>query len=212
MTDTTSKLLDDLQRSWLLKLIWVWAPFVPLTAVAILNHHEGPVPELFYALPVLAVFGALGLQYGLAFIARRKRRALARRLSPLQRLQTSHELDTIPLGEFLLVTKQPPIETVPRAMQSVIARWGAPPFKKTENIINAVSISVWIMFCAVAGLRDPFGFLSRHLGIPTTPYWPAFMILFLLSFLFFLRAQLRRMNDHYVAEAKASGNRPFPAL
>ena len=95
MTDTTSKLLDGLQRSWLLKLVWIWAPFVPLTAVAILNHYEGPVPELFYALPLLAIFGALGLQYGLAFVARRKRRALARHLSPLQRLQTSHELDPV---------------------------------------------------------------------------------------------------------------------
>lgn len=212
MTDTTSKLVAGLQRSWLLKLIWIGAPFVPLTAVAILNHYEGSVPEIVYALPVLAIFGALGLQYGLAFVARRKRRALARRLSPLQRLQTSHELDPVPLGEFLLVTKKPPIETVPRAIQALIARWGAPPSRRTDNIIDVVSISVWIMFCAVAGLRDPLGFLSRHLGIPTIPYWPVFTTLFVLALLLFLRAQLRKMNDHYVAEAKASGRRPFPAL
>ncbi|WP_453976380.1 hypothetical protein [Brevundimonas sp. Marseille-Q4549] len=212
MTDTTSKFMDGLQRSWLLKLVWIWAPFVPLTAVAIMNHYEGSVPEIVYALPVLAMFGALGLQYGLAFVARRKRRALARRLSPLQRLQTSHELDPVPFGEFLLIAKQPPIETVPRTMQAVVARWGAPPSKRTDNVIDGVSISVWIMFCAVAGLRDPLGFLSRHLGIPTIPYWPVFTILFLLAFLLFFRAKLRRMNDHYVAEAKASGRRPFPAL
>lgn len=212
MTDTLSKLVKGLQRSWLLKFVWIWAPFVPLTAVAILNHYEGAVPEIVYALPVLAIFGALGLQYGLAFVTRRRRRTLARSLSPLQRLQTSHELDPVPLGEFLLVTKQPPIENVPRAIQAMIARWGAPPSKKTENITNAVSLSVWIMFCAVAGLRDPFGFLSRHLGIPTIPYWPVFTTLFVLALLLFLRAQLRKMNDHYVAEAKASRRRPFPAL
>ena len=212
MTNTTSKLLDGLQRSWLLKLVWIWAPFVPLTAIAILNHYEGSVPEIVYALPVLAILGALGVQYGLAFITRRKRRALARRLSPLQRLQTSHELDPVPLGEFLLVTQKPPIETVPRAIQAMIALWGTPPTKRTDNLINAVSIFVWIMFCAVAGLRDPLGFLSRHFGIPTIPYWPVFMTLFVLSLLLFLRAQLRKMNDHYVAEAKASGRRPFPAL
>lgn len=212
MTDTPSKLVKGLQRSWLLKFVWIWAPFVPLTAVAILNHYEGAVPEIVYALPVLAIFGALGLQYGLAFVTRRRRRTLARSLSPLQRLQTSHELDPVPLGEFLLVTKQPPIDTVPRAIQAMIARWGAPPSKKTENITNAVSLSVWIMFCAVAGLRDPFGFLSRHLGIPTIPYWPVFTTLFVLALLLFLRAQLRKMNDHYVAEAKASRRRPFPAL
>ncbi|MDQ1192051.1 hypothetical protein QE419_000817 [Brevundimonas vesicularis] len=210
MTDTPSKLVKGLQRSWLLKFVWIWAPFVPLTAVAILNHYEGAVPEIVYALPVLAIFGALGLQYG--FVTRRRRRTLARSLSPLQRLQTSHELDPVPLGEFLLVTKQPPIDTVPRAIQAMIARWGAPPSKKTENITNAVSLSVWIMFCAVAGLRDPFGFLSRHLGIPTIPYWPVFTTLFVLALLLFLRAQLRKMNDHYVAEAKASRRRPFPAL
>jgi hypothetical protein len=68
------------------------------------------------------------------------------------------------------------------------------------------------MFCAVAGLRDPLGFLSRHLGIPTIPYWPVFTTLFVLALPLFLRAQLRRMNDYYVAEAKASGRRPFPAL
>jgi len=212
VTDTPSKLVKGLQRSWLLKFVWIWAPFVPLTAVAILNHYEGAVPEIVYALPVLAIFGALGLQYGLAFVTRRRRRTLARSLSPLQRLQTSHELDPVPLGEFLLVTKQPPIDTVPRAIQAMIARWGAPPSKKTENITNAVSLSVWIMFCAVAGLRDPFGFLSRHLGIPTIPYWPVFTTLFVLALLLFLRAQLRKMNDHYVAEAKASRRRPFPAL
>ncbi|MFN3837975.1 MAG: hypothetical protein ACK4MI_09725 [Brevundimonas sp.] len=212
MTNTTSKLLDGLQRSWLLKLVWIWAPFVPLTAIAILNHYEGSVPEIVYALPVLAILGALGVQYGLAFITRRKRRALARRLSPLQRLQTSHELDPVPLGEFLLVTQKPPIETVPRAIQAMIALWGTPPTKRTDNLIDAVSIFVWIMFCAVAGLRDPLGFLSRHFGIPTIPYWPVFTTLFVLSLLLFLRAQLRKMNDHYVAEAKASGRRPFPAL
>lgn len=212
MTDTTSKLVEGLQRSWLLKLVWIWAPFVPLTAVGILNRYEGSVPEIVYALAVLALFGPLGLQYGLAVVTRRKRRALARRLSPLQRLQTSHELDPVSLGEFLLVTKEPPIDTVPRAIQAVIARWGAPPSKRIDNVINAVSISVCIMFCAVAGLRDPLGFLSRHLGIPTIPYWSIFATLFLLSLLLFLRAHLRKMNDHYVAEAKASGRRPFPAL
>ena len=204
--------MDGLQRSWLLKLVWVWAPLAPMTAVAVLNHYEGPIPDLFYILPLLAIFGALGLQYALAFIERRKRRALSRRLSPLQRLQTSQELDPISLGDFLLIAKQPPIETVPRALQATIARWGAAPSRTIDNVIGAIAISVWIMFCAMAGLRDPLGFLTRHLGMPPIPYWPAFVILTVLAFLFLLRAKLRQMNDHYVAQAKPSGRRPFPAL
>ncbi len=212
MTDTTSKLMDGLQRSWLLKLVWVWAPLAPMTAVAVMNHYEGPVPDLFYVLPLLAIFGALALQYALAIIERRKRRAHSRRLSPLQRLQTSQELDPIPLGDFLLIAKQPPIETVPRALQATIARWGAAPSKTTANVIDAIALFVWIIFCVTAGVRDPMGFLTRHLGMPPIPYWPVFVILTVLASLFLLRAKLRQMNAHYVAQAKAEGRRPFPAL
>lgn len=212
MTDTTSKLMDGLQRSWLLKLVWVAAPLAPLTIIAVSKNYDGPIPDFFYGMSLWAVVGALAFRYALGFFERRKKRTRLRGLSPLQRLQAYDELDPIPLSEFLGVGQEPPVETLPHIVQIVIARWGAPTHKVIDLALIVLGLSNWIAFCAMACLSDPLGFLSRHLGAPVLPYWPVFVTSAALSVIFLLRARLRHLHRQYVAEAETSGRGPFPAL
>jgi hypothetical protein len=208
----TSKLMDGLQRSWLLKFAWVAAAPLLFTIVGLSRIYEGPIFNFFHDPPLWVVFAAAAVPYALGVVERRKKRARLRGLSPLQRVQAYDELDPVPLSEFLDIGKAPPVETLPRAVQSTIARWGAPMPKTVDIVINIFALFVWITFCAIACLRDPLGFLSRHLGVPPLPYLPVFLTLAAFAFILLLRTRLRQMNDHYAAQARLTDRRPFPAL
>jgi len=212
VTGATSKFIDSLQRSWLLKLAWVLAPFAPMLVVATSKHSPERWAGWLSSAMLLVVFGSLAASYAFALIERRQRRARLRALSPLQRLQMSDEANLAPLGETLRVTDHPAIETLPRVVQWAIAALGAPLPKPLSAVVVALDLSIFVLLLAMVFLNDPMGQLSRRLGAPLLPYWPIFIALFAGLVALRLIERLSSMNRYYIAQAATSGRRPFPAL
>ena len=206
MTDTTLKLMGGLQRSWLLKLVWTWAPFAPLILWALSRHYAGPWTQLASAVMLLLTFGGLAASYGLGLIERR------RRLPALQRMQVSEDTNLVPLSETLCVTDNPPIDALPRSVQSAIAVGGAPLPGPLSHALLALDLFLFVLLMIMIMHDDPMGEISRRLGMPLLPYWPVFSALVLALILLRTYGRLAQMHRHYVAEAAASGRRPFPAV
>ncbi|TFW14080.1 hypothetical protein EGY25_02405 [Brevundimonas intermedia] len=212
MTDTTSKLLDGLQRFWLLKLAWVAAPLAPLFLIALVKHYVGPISGWLSALPFLLSCAGLATYWALGMIGRRQKRARIRGLSPLQRVQMSDETDVVSLRETLRIADNPPVETLPRYVQVAVAFWGAPLPKPLSQTPLVLSLFVYVLLAAMIFIDDPMGELSRRLDMPPLPYWPVFAFLALSLVVLLLLGRLNQMHRHYVAEASTSGRHPFPAL
>jgi hypothetical protein len=212
VTDTTSKLIGSLQRSWLLKLVWIWAPFTPLVFIALSKHDTGRWTELASAAMILLLFGGLAASYGLGLIDRRQRRARRRKLPPLQRMQVSEETNLVPLSETFRITDHPPIGALPRPVQLAVAFWGAPLPKPLTRGLLALDLFLLVLLMTMVMVDDPMGEISRRLDTPLLPYWPVFCALVLTLILLRTYGRLSQMHRHYAAEAAASGRRPFPAL
>ncbi len=210
----TRSWLDAVERSWLLKLAWLCVPYVPITAIAIGNHVETDGgPNLLAALPALAILTGIALPFIIGLAAQPAKKARRRALSPLQRMQMSEETDMAPLSDTLRIEEKPPVETLPDLLQSAIAVFGAPPPRLLSDFIGALSLIAMLALMPMALMSDPIGALSRWTGV-TLPlaYWPTYWALLTLMLLNTLWRWLRQMHDHYVAEAKPTGRRPFPAL
>jgi hypothetical protein len=212
VTDTTSKLIGSLQRSWLLKLVWIWAPFTPLVFIALSKHDTGRWTELTSAAMILLLFGGLAASYGLGLIDRRQRRAHRRKLSPLQRMQMSEETNLVPLGETFRITDHPPIGALPRPVQLAVAFWGAPLPKPLSRALLALDLFLVALLMTMVMMDDPMGEISRRLDAPLLPYWLVFSAIVLALILLRTQGRLAQMHRHYAAEAATSGRRPFPAL
>ena len=124
----TSAWLNAAERSWLLKLAWLCAPYIPITLIAISNHVEtdGDL-GLIALLPVLVALTGVAIPFVIGLAAKPARKARRRALSPLQRMQMSEETDMAPLSDTLRIDEKPPVETLPDLLQSAIAVFGAPP-------------------------------------------------------------------------------------
>lgn len=210
----TSAWLNAAERSWLLKLAWLCAPYIPVTVIAISNHVEtDDGPGLIAFLPLLAVLTGVALPFLIGLAAQPAKKARRRALSPLQRMQMSEEADMAPLTDTLRIDEKPPVETLPDLLQSAIAVLGAPPPRLLSKLISGLSLIAILALMPMALMSDPIGALSRWTGV-TLPlaYWPTYWALLTLMLLVTFWRWLRQMHDHYVAEAKPTGRRPFPAL
>jgi hypothetical protein len=212
VTDTISKLMDGLQRSWLLKLAWVFAPLAPILVLALSKHSTGRWADWLSAATLLFLFGGLIASYGFAIIERRQKRARLRVLSPLQRMQMSDEADLVTMSERLRIADHPAIEDLPRAIQSMIAFWGAPLPKSTTAALIVLDLSIVVLLLAMVLMDDPMGDMSRLLGTPLLPYWPVFITLAGALITLRIAGRLAQMRRYYTDEASTSGRRAFPAL
>ncbi|MEN5168086.1 hypothetical protein ABE444_00810 [Brevundimonas pondensis] len=210
----TRSWLDAVERSWLLKLVWLGVPYIPLTAIALSNHAKTDGgPGLLAALPMLAVLTGVALPFLIGLAAQPAKQARRRALSPLQRMQMSEEADMAPLTDTLRIDEKPPVETLPALLQSAIAVFGAPPPRLLSGFVSGLSVIAMLALLPMALMSDPLGALSRWTGL-TLPlaYWPTYWALLTLMLFNTLWRWLRQMHDHYVAEAQPTGRRPFPAL
>ncbi len=210
----TSAWLNAAERSWRLKLAWLCTPYIPVTVIAISNHVEpNHGSGLLAALPMLAVLTGVALPFLIGLAAQPAKKARRRALAPLQRMQMSEETDMAPLSDTLRIDEKPPLETLPDLLQSAIAVLGAPPPRLLSKLISGLSLIAMLALVPMALMSDPIGALSRWTGV-TLPlaYWPTYWALLTLLLLNTLWRWLRQMHDHYVAEAKSTGRRPFPAL
>lgn len=206
--------MDAIQRSWLLKLAWLFVPFVPVTAIAASKHSAATDGfNVVTMLPTLLVLGGVMVPFAIAFAERPAKRARRRALSPLQRMQMSDEADAVSLADALSIAEKPPVDSLPRLLQSAIARFGVPTPRPLSGAIEGLGLVAWIMATAMAFMDDPLGDLSRWIDQPLPlSYWPAYAALLAAGFGVAVWRWLREMHDHYAAAAKASGRRPFPAL
>lgn len=189
-------------------------PFVPITAIAVSNHAETDGgPGLLAALPALILLSSAVLPFVIGLVMRPAKKARRRALSPLQRLQMSEEADAATLTDTLRIAEKPPVDSLPEELQAAIAHFGAPLPRLLEHHIKALGILISLALMALAFLRDPLSLLARWTGL-TLPlnYWPAYALVLTAALLVTLWHWLRQMHDHYVAEAKPTGRRPFPAL
>lgn len=205
--------MDALQRSWLLKLVWLLVPFVPITAVAASNHSAaGNSFNIISMLPTLLVLSGAAVPFAIALAEMPTRRARRRALSPLQRMQMSDEADAINLADALRVAEKPPANSLPRLLQAAIFRFGTPTPRALSGLIEGLGLVVLILASAMAFMDDPLGDLSRWIGrsLPLT-YWPTYAILLATAVGVAVWRWLREMHDHYSAVANASGRCPFLA-
>jgi hypothetical protein len=201
-----------IERSWLLKLVWLWTPFIPVTAFAIDRHNGGHEFGLLSFLPILILLPGILLQLIVNALERPARRARMRALSPQQRMQMSPGVDPAPLHETLRIASKPPVESLPRPLQAAIAYWGSPIPQIFAAPISILGLLIWFTTVLMAFRADPIGDLARWLGPLPLSYWPTFIALLAAGFVFTLWCWLREMHDHYGAAAKTTGRRPYPAL
>lgn len=208
-----SPFFDAVERSWLLKLAWLCVPYIPITAIAVSLHADDGDAGLITALPAIVVFGGAALPFLVGLLAQPAKKARRRALSPLQRMQMSDEVDAATVGETLGIAEKPPVDSLPDLLQSAIAHLGAPLPRLLERTIGALGVLIWLALMGMAFTRDPLGVLTRWTSL-TLPlaYWPAYALVLTAALLVTLWQWLRQMHDHYVAEAKPTGRRPFPAL
>ena len=210
----TPSWLDNAERSWLLKLAWLCVPYIPITVIALSNHVETVGGrDLLAALPAFAVLIGVAIPFVIGLAAQPAKKARRRALSPLQRMQMSEEADMAPLSDTLRIDEKPPVETLPDQLQSAIAVFGAPPPRLLSRLVGGLSLFACLALMPMALMSDPLGALSRWTGLPLPlAYWPTYWALLTVMLLNTLWRWLRQMHDHYVAEAKPTGRRPFPAL
>jgi hypothetical protein len=201
-----------IERSWLLKLVWLWTPFIPVTAIAVGRHDGGSELVFLSFVPILIFLPGLLLPLIVSAIERPARRARMRALSPLQRMQMSTETDPAPLHETLRISSKPPVESLPRLLQAAIACWGSPVPRILALPMSILGLLIWVATVLMAFLTDPLGDLARWLGPLPLSYWPTFIALLAGGFVFALWSWLREMHDHYGAAAEATGRRPYPDL
>lgn len=206
--------MDAIQRSWLLKLAWLFVPFVPITAIAIGKHSEaGGSSNLIAVLPLLLAFIGLLLPFAINLAERPAKQARRRALPPLQRMQMSDETNAVSLTDALRIAENPPIDSIPRSLQLAIARFGAPPPRALSSVIRSLGLVAWLLAIAMVVMDDPIGRLSDWLSRPLPlSYWPTYAAFMMTAIVVALWQWLRRLHDHYAAAAKTSGRRPFPAL
>jgi hypothetical protein len=212
VTDTTSKLIERLQRSWLLKLAWVAAPLAQLVLMALIKRTTGQWAGPLVAAMLVFFLVILASSYGFGLIERRRRRARLRGMSPLQRVQMSDESNLPPLSETFRIADHPAVETLPRAVQSAVAFWGASLPKPWSKAVVALDLFIVVLLMTMIFMNDPMGELARRLGAPLLPYWPVFATLAVGLIILRIRGRLSQMHRHHVAEAATMGRRPFPAL
>jgi hypothetical protein len=212
MPGMTRSWLDAVERSWKLKLAWLCVPFLPITALAVSKHVETD-SGLIAALAAIVVLGGAALPFLVGLLTQPAKKARRRALSPLQRMQMSEEADAATVSDALGIAAKPPVDTLPDALQAAIAHFGAPLPRLLEPFITALGLLISVVLMALAFLRDPLGLLTRWTGL-TLPldFWPAYGLVLSAALLVTLWHWLRQMHDHYVAEAKPTGRRPFPAL
>lgn len=206
--------MDAIQRSWLLKLAWLLVPFVPITAIAIGKHSKaGGSSDLIAILPLLLAFIGLLLPFAISLAERPAKQARRRALPPLQRMQMSDETDAVSLTDALRIAENPPVDSLPRPLQLIIARFGAPLPRALSSVIRSLGLIAWLMAIAMVVMDDPVGSLSGWLSRPLPlSYWPTYAAFMMTAIIVALWQWLRQLQDHYAAAAKASGRRPFPAL
>lgn len=206
--------MDAIQRSWLIKLAWLFVPFVPITAIAIGKHSEADgSSNLIAVLPLLLAFSGLLLPFAISLAERPAKQARRRALPPLQRMQMSDETDAVSLADTLRIAENPPVDSLPRPLQLAIARFGAPQPRVLSALIGSLGLVAWLLAIAMAVTDDPIGRLSGWLSQPLPlSYWPTYAAFMMTAIVVALWRWLREMHDHYAAAAKASGRRPFPAL
>lgn len=212
MTDTTSKWMEGVRRSWLLKLAWVFTPLLTLIVIAALNHAFALNPDTAGLLAHL-VFGGGGLiAFVIGWTQRPARRARLRALSPLQRMQMSDAPYSVPLHETLRIDDKPPVEALPPFLQSAMAKWGRPVPRVISSSLDGLAIALLLTAFAMAAATAPLETVSRWLDRPLPlSYWPTFAALMTVILVIGLWSWLRRMHDHYVSAAETTGRRPFPA-
>lgn len=212
MTRTSPKLLNALRRSWLFKLFWGLLPLGMLTLIALATNSQFiTLDEENWLLKLLPVVPAL-IAFLIGWLQWPAQRARNRVLPVLQRMQMSDRPDPVPVGQFLHIDEQPPIENLPPIVQSFIAVWGRP-------VPRLIAVPIDLLFTLAVGslmfissITDPLGLLSHWLDRPLPlTYWPTFFTLMGVAILIGSWLSLRRMHDHYVAAAKETGRRPFPA-
>lgn len=201
-----------IERSWLLKLVWLWTPFIPITAIAIGKHSDGSELGLLPFLPILILLPGILLPLAVSLIERPARRARMRALSPLQRMQMSTETDPAPLHETLRIASKPPVESLPRPLQAAIAYWGKPARRIVAVPIDILALLIWLATVLMAFRTDPIGDLAQWLGPLSLSYWPTFITLLTASFAITLWSWFREMHIHYSSIAAIAGRRPYPDL
>lgn len=205
--------MDAIEQSWLLKLAWLCAPFVPITAIAASNHVETDGGfGLITALPGVVLLSGAVIPTMIGLATQPAKKARRRALSPLQRVQISDEADAATLGDTLRIDEKPLVESLPPLLQRAIATFGAPLPRTPSSAIGGLGLTFGLALLPMAVMTDPIGVLSRWTGQPLSfAYWPTYAALLSTTLLITLWRWLRQMHDHYVAVAKP-GRRPFPAL
>jgi hypothetical protein len=212
VTRTSPKLLNALRRSWLFKLFWGLLPLGMLTLIALATNSPPATPAVAVILMQLFAAALCLTGFFIGWLQWPAQRARNRALPVLQRMQMSDRPDPVPVGQFLHIDEQPPIENLPPIVQSFIAVWGRP-------VPRLIAVPIDLLFTLAVGslmfissITDPLGLLSHWLDRPLPlTYWPTFFTLMGVAILIGSWLSLRRMHDHYVAAAKETGRRPFPA-
>lgn len=206
-----SPLLDAARQSWLLKLVWAWLPFLPLSLCAVARH--GDAQSGFIAFAPLILLGPLVASLLIGRMQSHVQRKRHRRLTPLQRTQVSDEPEYEPLHKVLAIGFHPPVATLPPLLQAAVARLGAKPPVWLAPFVIPFCLLISVALAALALLDDPLALLTRGLGRPwPLSYWSTYAIFTAIGFLLVTWHWLRAMHDHYVAEGLNAGRRPFPAL
>ncbi|QYC09051.1 hypothetical protein [Brevundimonas nasdae] len=212
MTRTSPKLLNALRRSWLFTLFWGLLPLGMLTVFALATNSQFiTLDEENWLLKLLPFVPAL-IAFLIGWLQWPAQRARNRALPVLHRLQMSDRPDPVPVGQFLRIDEQPPIESLPPFLQSLVVNWGGPVPRLISVLIDVLFLLAIGSLVFISTITDPLGRLSQWLNRPLPlTYWPVFFTLMGVVVLIGRWLSLRRMHDHYVTTARETGRHPFPS-
>nr|WP_314436873.1 hypothetical protein [uncultured Brevundimonas sp.] len=210
MKNTSPKLLDAIRRSWLFKLGWDLLPLGMLSVFAVVTHTQFITDDILVILLLLYALASVLVARLIGWLQWPTQRARNRALPVLQRIQMADRPGPVSVGQFLRTDEQPPVESLPPFMQSLVATWGRP-------VPRLISIPTELLFVLAIGslffislMPDTLERLSQWLGRPLPlTYWPVFITLLAVVIVIGRWLSLRRMHDHYVAAAKETGRHPF---
>ncbi|WP_292225152.1 hypothetical protein [Brevundimonas sp.] len=212
MIHTSPKFLNALRRSWLFKLGWGLLPLGMLTVFAFTTNSSFITVDPENWLLKLAPFIPGLIAFLIGWLQWPAQRARTRALPVLQRMQMPDRPDPVPVGQFLRIDEQPPIESLPPFLQSVVAVWGRPVHRLISVPLDVVFLLAAGSLLFVSTITDPLGRLSHWLNRPLPlTYWPVFFTLMGVVILIGQWLSLRRMHDHYVAAARETRRQPFPS-
>lgn len=212
MNRTSPKFLYALRRSWLLKLCWGLLPLGMLTVSAFATNSQLGTRNVAVILMQLCAAALCLTGFFIGWLQWPAQRARNRALSALQRMQMSDQPSPVPVGEFLQIDEQPPIESLPPFLQSLIAVWGRPVPRLISVAIGLLFLLAFQSLVLMAMIRNPIERLSHWLDRPLPlTYWPIFFTLMGVVILIGHWLSLRRMHDHYVTTARETGRQPFPS-